>query len=560
MTDSKRVPIKAIKEFLGPQVVTLFLWGTAAGLVLFVTEVIFAYGLQAFLLVLGVANATVVEIPNWIPQTNLKTVLFFIFAVALVRGALQSIQIFLQGRAPEQFKYLQRSRLLNWSFHGKSVSTSAVNTLFTERCNLAGNTVMYLQQFTIQGTTSFFMVIALFYMAPLITVIAFLFLLLLALPIKYSSGRIAKAGDGLAEEWNKTNNRLIMSIKNILLLKIYGMQFEEEKLTQVSLKKYVSHLRTYYIQSGFVFGFPQIFGVLLICVISYTAKNTHQLSVGILISYFYLFVRFLQNTSQLSTAISNYIFQKPQLQALFDWWKEQFRNKQTTEWQGADLAIEQNTANKPFAWQMNNVSFGYSSSNSIVKNFNLDIPAGTTTVLLGPSGAGKTTIINLLLGQLTPDQGDIQVEINGKHESMQLIRDSVLSYIGYVGAESFLVDGTIYENIVYGLRSKPSDIEIDNALQQAECQFILELPDRFEHLINDQGQGLSAGQKQRLCLMRALLRKPLTLILDEATANLDMETERKLVTTLAKLKGAMTIIAVTHRQELLQIADQQIKI
>ncbi len=132
----------------------------------------------------------------------------------------------------------------------------------------------------------------------------------------------------------------------------------------------------------------------------------------------------------------------------------------------------------------------------------------------------------------------------------------LMPLVGYVGAESFLIDGTVRENLLYGVHRTPGDAELADALRKAECGFIDDLPNRLEHRLTEQGAGLSSGQKQRLSLARAMLRRPGVLVLDEATANLDSATEEKLVDTLTELKGGMTIVAVTHRPALLRLADQ----
>jgi ATP-binding cassette subfamily B protein AbcA/BmrA len=132
-----------------------------------------------------------------------------------------------------------------------------------------------------------------------------------------------------------------------------------------------------------------------------------------------------------------------------------------------------------------------------------------------------------------------------------------LDSVGYVGPESFLIEGTVKENLSYGLHQVASDIDIRNVLDHADCGFVHSLPLGLEHRLTEQGEGLSAGQKQRLALARALLRKPKVLVLDEATANLDTETELRLVATLEKIRDGMTIVAVTHREALLRIATHK---
>ena len=161
---------------------------------------------------------------------------------------------------------------------------------------------------------------------------------------------------------------------------------------------------------------------------------------------------------------------------------------------------------------------------------------------------------------VSPQEGSVKLTAGTKLLPLSEIRKSLLPHVGYVGSESFLIAGTILENLTYGLETVPSEKDIQLALEKSGCDFISRLNTGLAHPITEQGQGLSAGQKQRLSFARALLRNPKVLILDEATANLDYETEKNLIKTLTQMKGSTTIIAVTHREALLVLADQTIKL
>jgi ABC-type bacteriocin/lantibiotic exporter with double-glycine peptidase domain len=219
------------------------------------------------------------------------------------------------------------------------------------------------------------------------------------------------------------------------------------------------------------------------------------------------------------------------------------------------------TFNRPVGWKISSLAFTYPGAHAeAIHGLSLDIKPGQAAVIIGPSGAGKSTLLALLLGVLRPSSGTIDVSLEDVSSRLDGTTQPLLLHnIGYVGAESFLIEGTIRQNLLYGLRGTPTEAQIADAVRKAECGFIQELPQGLEHCLTDQGQGLSAGQKQRLGLARALLRNPRALILDEATANLDLDTEMRLVQTLVGLKGQMTIIGVTHRQALLEIADQTVR-
>jgi ABC-type bacteriocin/lantibiotic exporter with double-glycine peptidase domain len=208
------------------------------------------------------------------------------------------------------------------------------------------------------------------------------------------------------------------------------------------------------------------------------------------------------------------------------------------------------------------VAFRYGSSEpDVIHDFTTTIMPNTCSVIVGESGSGKSTLLSLALGLNRPTNGNVYlIDSNQKKIPLDQMQSHLLQKVGYVGPESYLIEGTIRENLLYGLSRDPSQPEIDLALEAAECGFIQNLKGGLGHHITEQGQGLSAGQKQRLSFARALLRNPKVLVLDEATSNLDAETEERLLRTIERLKGKVTILAVTHRDAVRRISDQTLEI
>jgi ATP-binding cassette subfamily B protein len=198
-------------------------------------------------------------------------------------------------------------------------------------------------------------------------------------------------------------------------------------------------------------------------------------------------------------------------------------------------------------------TFGYHSYNPVLENIDFEIKAGEMIGIVGHSGSGKTTLINLLMRLYDVNDGEIIIDdVNIKDISQEALR----SQIGVVLQESFLFAGTIRDNIKY---SKPyaTDEEIIAAARVANAHdFIVNLPDGYNTMVGEKGYSMSGGERQRITIARAVIHNPSILILDEATASLDTETENMIQDSLNKLSKNRTTIAIAHRLSTLRNADR----
>ena len=200
-----------------------------------------------------------------------------------------------------------------------------------------------------------------------------------------------------------------------------------------------------------------------------------------------------------------------------------------------------------------NVRFGYDKSNPVLKGINLDVKAGEMIGLVGKSGAGKSTTINLLCRFYEADAGSLRVDgVDIKDVALQDLRQ----HIGIVLQEPFLFAGTIAENVAYG---KPgASMEEIIAAARAACahDFIAAKPDGYDTQVGEKGGKLSGGEKQRVSIARAILHNPRILILDEATSSVDVETEKKIQQAIGNLTQGRTTFAIAHRLSTLRHADR----
>lgn len=201
---------------------------------------------------------------------------------------------------------------------------------------------------------------------------------------------------------------------------------------------------------------------------------------------------------------------------------------------------------------LDEVTFGYGEK-PVIKNASLTIPAGQLTVITGPSGVGKTTITDLLLGLLTPQSGAVRVDGVPLDE---LDVPAWRSMLGYVPQELALFHDSVLANVTLGDPTFDA-AAAEEALRLAGAwDFVSALPDGIDHVVGERGTMLSGGQRQRIALARALVVKPKLLILDEVTSALDPETEAAICANVRRLIGRVSIVAITHRPIWVELADR----
>ncbi len=199
-----------------------------------------------------------------------------------------------------------------------------------------------------------------------------------------------------------------------------------------------------------------------------------------------------------------------------------------------------------------NVGFRYTEGGSVLRDVNLVIRPGERVALVGPSGAGKTTLINLVLRMFDPSEGRILLD---RADIREFTLESLRSHFGLVAQEATLFHGSLRDNVEMG-RPGAGDVVIREALLAAAADFIDTLPDGLDTVVGDQGDRLSGGERQRVALARAILRDPAVLILDEPTSALDAESEHRIQEALGRLTAGRTTITIAHRLSTVVRADR----
>ena len=202
--------------------------------------------------------------------------------------------------------------------------------------------------------------------------------------------------------------------------------------------------------------------------------------------------------------------------------------------------------------ELDAVSFSYVPDKKLIENLSLYVEPGKRVAIVGPTGSGKSTIINLLMRFYDVDKGTITVD--GK-DIKEITRGSLRTNYGMVLQETWLKTGTIRENIAYGCPDA-TDEQIQEAARLTHAdRFIRRLPDGYDTYISEEGGNLSAGQKQLLCITRVMLNLPPMLILDEATSSIDTRTEQRIQRSFNKMMQGRTTFVVAHRLSTIKESD-----
>ena len=203
--------------------------------------------------------------------------------------------------------------------------------------------------------------------------------------------------------------------------------------------------------------------------------------------------------------------------------------------------------------RLEGVTFGYEPDRPVLRDLDLDIPAGRTVAIIGPTGSGKSTITQLIPRFYDPQQG--RVEVDGA-DVRDVALDDIRRTVGMVTQDPFLFSDTVRANICFG-RPEATDADVELAARMAQADtFIRALPEGYDTVVGERGFTLSGGQRQRVAIARAILVDPRILVLDEATASVDASTEREISRALANVMEGRTTIIIAHRLSTISLADE----
>jgi ATP-binding cassette subfamily C protein len=485
-------------------------------------------------------------------QPTLVLVLILYVIVISFSALLTRYQTLQTSQIQYQFANHLRQRLYNaitnsnWLFFSRMKSSSLAHALTNEIDRISTGTGQFLTFISSIMILVVYIIFAL-ELAGLFTGVIFAVGIVILLVLRRRASRSRTSGEDITTNTRDLYYSILQHLDGMKTIKSFGMQDENKKVFNKQSNQvagnYLQAIRSYAdVKLLFDVGTVIVLALMVFILIEVVKLPTASLFLLI-----YLFVRMIPQFSTVQRAYQYFINMLPAFGNVSSLEEQFLGNSESKEKDNGSVEFK-------VSIKLENVSFSYEDEEHFtLDNLNLEIPAGKTIALAGSSGAGKSTVADLVMGLISPDQG--KVTVDGK----PITHSSVASWrnrIGYVAQETFLFNETIRFNLKLA-RPDASEDDLKEAIRMAAADgFVGKLPEGMDTVIGDRGVRLSGGERQRLALARALLRKPSLLIMDEATSNLDSDNEEKILKAIDDIHGEITILMIAHRISTIKNADK----
>ncbi|MCK9150763.1 ABC transporter ATP-binding protein [Methanobacterium alcaliphilum] len=431
----------------------------------------------------------------------------------------------------------------NWLFFTKKRSSDFAHALTNEVERISVGAGQFLSLTANVFVLAVYLIFAL-ELSGLITWMVFLVGLILLLILKKRTSASASTGQDLTIKSKEMYSSTMQHLDGMKTIKSFNMEHQNiddfSKTANDLADKYKTTIKNY---TDIKFYFD-VGSVIILSVIVFILISVITISTAELLILLFLFVRMIPRFSTIQRSYQYFINMIPAFVNVVNLEKECEYNKEMDS-KDVDLIFKDSIT-------FENVSFSYDNNSFAIKNLNLNIPHGKTTAIVGLSGAGKSTIADLLMGLIKPDKGNLIIDrTNLTDKTRRTWRDQ----IGYVAQDTFLFNDTIRSNLLL-VKPDACDKDFKDALNSASAdEFVYKLPEGLNTILGDRGVRLSGGERQRLTFARALLKKPSLLILDEATSNLDSKHEKRILDSIENIHGDVTILMIAHRLSTIRNAD-----
>lgn len=455
-------------------------------------------------------------------------------------------QLHLGDRLRKQI--FEKLQALPISYFAKTRAGELINTITTEIERIKQGFSAGAFLFT-RGLTALVYFISMFVLSWQLTIISVMLFTLLGVALSNLNARVRESSFGMSTANGNFTSTAIEFINGIRTVKAFGTEeFERQRYYKASDQVVSTSTRVIYIWTlvrpiAEGIATTVLVGMIILAFTIFVANGTLQ--VASLLTFFFVLFRlvpFVQDINGTRAFISTLKGSAENIKKLLlTDHKQHFQNGKI-EFKGLQRSID-----------VVSVDFGYDADNLVLHNITLTIEKGKKTALVGSSGAGKTTLADLIPRFYDVTEGNIYLdEIDIRKYEINSLRRK----IAVVSQDTFIFNTSVYNNIAYGTPEARTE-EIYEAARLANAlEFILAMPEGFETQLGDRGVRLSGGQRQRIAIARALLRNPEILILDEATSALDSVTERLIQESLDEIAVGRTVIAIAHRLSTIVKADK----
>lgn len=559
----------------------LFLLNILASVALSIIEYGVAIFLMVFLFTLGFVEFA--TLPTWLPfdVRNLPAAAIWLslFVIMVLRGGLQMLSYQSRILLTERTQLRLRMVLGYMVFMKEGplqMPLSNINLYFSEFFPRAVSFIFHFSQIASFLVQAMMISVGMFYFArgeTLVGLAGIGVMGIFVLWLNRYTHRTAKRVPQVAEDLERTKVR---AVRNWLLIKILRTEHEEYKRYAEAVLQYYRHRSLAYLIANSGTSLIPILGVMVIAVIVFANAHFFQTPSVDLVAFLYLFFRFQQMMAHGSSFIGDLFTCRVQFREsirLVSRVPSKELHSAFRPAKGLDLFSgrvdlshiqpqpNHSSAASPLSAApinppeivIDNVTFTWPEAEApVLKNLTLTIPNASQIGITGPNGSGKSTLLAILTGVLIPEFGSVTIDGVPGNDYLQ----QYSGWVSYVGPEPFLIQGSVRQNLMYSCHHGCSDEEMMQALNLVRLRtFVESLPNGLDYGIDENGAGLSSGQKQRLAIARAFLRKPKLLVMDEPTTTIDKEAEALLASALRTFKGICTVVIVSHKPEILRDAD-----
>lgn len=536
---------------IGKKVKRLLLLSMCIGGIVFLVESSFVFLIQGFFVSLKLFSKNQTKLPDWYPLSDFWPI-YLLIVGTVIRSIVLVLRQYLAGVVKLVFlKRLKSHILVEYVSNASSVKLSNVLVLYSERIGQASTVVQNVARIIMIGFSGFLLFGFGLKIAHYEMLFATFFSFVVIFLFKKLGNAIQEIGDSTRVESRKTLDLIVLGFKQNFLLLIYGQLANLLKVIQSSIDKHKVLSEKYILLSNIRAQLPNLIGVSVLCFTTVISlKINSDVDSSEIVSFFYIFIRFAQSMSEGNKAFSEIRMQKGAYNEVLTAFKElnNFKNPEVEEKQ-----IMNSNVDKNLTIEMKNVFFRYTERDNIISNMNIRVCKGDVLLIKGRTGSGKSTLIKLLTGIEDPSDGSIEFAGGRLKENLPVLR----SQISYVGPEPFIIHGSIKENVLFGNHRDPESIKDEEIFDLIKFVRLEEEIKDLDYQVSEMS-GLSTGQKQRLSLVRALLRNPNIIILDEATANLDRNTELEIINNLKTLTKEKILIIVSHKDTFDSLATKSI--